>query len=61
MRDWYCIMKLVNNNSIINIENTNLFDNKFCFDILISNNKSGSVEIINLWELLKKRENLDML
>lgn len=53
-------MKKVYKNEIINIDK-NLFDNKFLFNYFDSNNINNWVEIIDLWKLLKEKENSELL
>jgi hypothetical protein len=50
-------MKKVLRNSIINIENTDLFDNRFLFDYLIPDLNNTSIEIIYLSDLLEVKKN----
>jgi hypothetical protein len=45
----------------LNIENTDLFDNKFLFDKLIWEGKNQDIEIVYISELLEKRKNEDIL
>ena len=54
-------MKKVLKNKIINISETNKFDNKFTFSVLNYENKQENIEIIYLSDLLEKRKNLEML
>jgi len=53
-------MKKILKNKIINIENTDLFDNKFLFDYL-ELNKEWDVEIIYLSDLLESKKNTEIL
>jgi len=57
-------MKKITNNAIINIENTDKFDNKFvcelnCITCTDLNNKH--VQVIQLGKLLEKTKNIEML
>ncbi|MDD3794174.1 MAG: hypothetical protein PHI37_05140 [Candidatus Gracilibacteria bacterium] len=54
-------MKKVLNDKIINIENTPLFDNKFLFSYLDSDYKLDNVEVFYMSELLKEKENIELL
>ena len=53
-------MKKIYKNEILNIEYTDLFDNKFLFSVLDWKNKKQNIEIIYLSKFLEKRKNLDM-
>jgi hypothetical protein len=54
-------MKQVFRNKIVNIPNTDLFDNKFLFEILETDYKASNVEVFYMSELLKKKENTELL
>lgn len=55
-------MKKIYKNKIINIENTDLFDNRFLFDKLVwEAEKNQDIEIIYLSDLLEKRKNEEIL
>ena len=54
-------MKKVYKNQIFNIENTDLFDNRFLFDKLAWEEVNQEVEIVYLSELLEKRKNTEIL
>lgn len=55
-------MKKIHIDKIINIEKTDLFDNKFLFDFLLNlENKNEELEIIYLSDLLEKRKNYEVL
>jgi hypothetical protein len=54
-------MKKVLKDKIINIENTNLHDNKFLFEVFSDDLKNDKVEIIDISLLLEKKKNLEML
>lgn len=54
-------MKKVYKDKIINIENTSLFDNKFLFSYLKTDFSHTWVEVFFMSELLKKKENKDLL
>jgi hypothetical protein len=55
-------MKKVFPDKIINIENTDTFDNKFLFDYLECDYTSNKeVEVIYLSDLLETRKNLEVL
>lgn len=54
-------MKEVLKDKIINIENTPLFDNKFLFSYLDSDYKLDNVEVFYMSELLKEKENIELL
>lgn len=54
-------MKKVYKNQILNIKNTDLFDNKFLFEKLNWDSQKQDIEIIYLSDLLEKRKNLDLL
>lgn len=53
-------MKKIYKNKILNIENTNLFDDKFLFDLMY-NYKNHNIEIFHMSELLEKRKNTKIL
>ena len=57
-------MKQVTNNSIVNIENTDKFDNKFLFEYLLvgyKKEKDEDVQVVQMPDLLEKKKNLEML
>jgi len=54
-------MKKVLNDKIVNIENTSLFDNKFLFSYLESDYISENIEVFYMSELLKNKENTELL
>ena len=54
-------MKQILKNKIINIENTDKFDNKFNFSILNYENNQKWIEIIYISDLLEEKKNLEML
>ncbi len=54
-------MKKVLNDKIINIENTPMFDNKFLFSYLESDYIWENIEIFYMSELLKNKENTELL
>ena len=54
-------MKKILKNKIVNIENTELFDNSFLFDYLEINNDESDVEIIYISDLLESRKNIEVL
>ena len=54
-------MKKIFKNSIENIKNTDLFDNKFLFEYFLWDLKSSNVEIINISDLLECRKNVEIL
>jgi len=54
-------MKKVLKNKIVNIENTDLFDNSFLFDYLEINDKQSDIEVIYMSELLESRKNEELL
>ncbi len=54
-------MKKIYNDKIINIENTPLFDNKFLFSYLDSDYISENIEVFYMSELLKNKENTELL
>jgi hypothetical protein len=54
-------MKKVYRDKIINIENTDLFDNKFLFEYFNPDLNISDVEVIFLSDLLEKRKNEDVL
>ncbi len=53
-------MKKVFANKILNVINTDLFDNRFLFDYL-TNLETREVEVIYLSDLLEQRKNIDVL
>lgn len=50
-------MKKILKDKIVNIENTDLFDNRFLFDYLILDFNKTNVEIIHLSDLLENKKN----
>ncbi len=54
-------MKKVYSDKIINIENTDKFDNKFLFEYLDSDYTAQNVEVFYIWDLLRKKENTELL
>jgi hypothetical protein len=54
-------MKQVLKNKIINIPNTDLFDNKFLFEILETDYKNEDIKVFYMSELLKEKENTELL
>jgi len=54
-------MKKVLNDKIVNIENTSLFDNKFLFSYLESDYISENIEVFYMSDLLKNKENTELL
>ncbi len=54
-------MKKILKDKIINIENTNIFDNKFLFEYLEINKRDSNIEIIYLSDLLELKKNIDIL
>jgi hypothetical protein len=63
-------MKQVYKDKITNIPNTDLFDNKFLFEILVNDNVKTkkflslhyqNVEVFYMSELLKNKENTELL
>lgn len=55
-------MKEILRNKILNIAGTEKFDNKFKFNYLIPDFKnSKDIEIFDMWELLKEKENTELL
>lgn len=54
-------MKQVYKDKIVNIENTPLFDNKFLFSYLDTDYSSENIEVFYMSELLKEKENTDLL
>lgn len=54
-------MKKILKNKIINIENTSLFDNTFLFPYLQTNFSHPDVEVFFMSELLKEKENSELL
>ncbi len=53
-------MKKILKNKIINIDNTDKFDNKFNFRVLNYSDNQENIEIIYLSDLLEKKKNLEM-
>lgn len=54
-------MKKVYKDKIINIPNTDLFDNKFLFEFLETDYRAKNIEVFYMSELLKKKENTELL
>ncbi|MBT3853713.1 hypothetical protein HOF65_07265 [bacterium] len=54
-------MKKILKDSIINIENTELFDNSFLFDYLEINPENSEITIIHISDLLEERKNEEIL
>ena len=54
-------MKQVYKDKIVNIENTPIFDNKFLFSYLDTDYSSENIEVFYISELLKEKENTDLL
>lgn len=54
-------MKKIYKDKILNIENTRLFDNKFLFTYLKPDFSSKDVEVFFISELLKEKENKELL
>lgn len=54
-------MKKVYKNKILNVENTDIFDNKFLFEYLESDFISKEVEVFYISKLLKEKENTYLL
>jgi hypothetical protein len=54
-------MKQIFKDKITNIPNADLFDNKFLFEVLNTDYKTEDVEVFYMSELLKKRENTELL
>ncbi len=56
-------MKKIQRNKITNIENTDIFDNKFLFEYLVPNffSNSNNIEIYFLSDLLEKKKNTEIL
>jgi hypothetical protein len=55
-------MKKVFPDKIINIENTDIFDNKFLFDYLECDyNSNKDIEVIYLSDLLENKKNIEVL
>jgi len=54
-------MKKVLKNKIVNIENTDLFDNSFLFNYLEINDKQSDIDVIYMSELLESRKNEELL
>ena len=55
-------MKKVFHDKIINIENTDIFDNKFLFDYLECDyNSNKDIEVIYLSDLLENKKNIEVL
>ncbi len=53
-------MKKVYSNKILNIENTDLFDNRFLFDVLYDY-KCDDIEVIYMSDLLEEKKNEEIL
>lgn len=54
-------MKKVLKNKIVNIEKTDLFDNKFLFEYLEIDEKKSDIEIIFMSDLLESKKNVEVL
>ncbi|MFK7779596.1 MAG: hypothetical protein QM490_00400 [Candidatus Gracilibacteria bacterium] len=54
-------MKKIFKNNIINIENTNLFDNRFLFDYFIPDFDNSDIDIIYMSDLLETKKNIEVL
>lgn len=54
-------MKKIYRDKIINIENTDLFDNRFLFEYLILDLNNSEIEVIYMSDLLEKRKNKEIL
>ena len=54
-------MKQILKNKIINIKNTDKFDNKLLFYYLDINYKNNKIKVYFMWELLEKKKNLEIL
>ena len=54
-------MKKVYKDKILNIENTDLFDNKFLFTFLKTDFKNADIEVFDMWKLLLERQNTELL
>jgi len=54
-------MKKVLKDKIINIENTDLYDNKFLFEYIIPDFENEDIEVIFISDLLEKRKNIEVL
>ena len=54
-------MKKVLRDKIINIENTDLFDNRFLFDYLVPDFRNTDIEVIYMSDLLESRKNEEVL
>ncbi len=54
-------MKKIWKNSITNIENTDVFDSTFLFDVLNWEKQNQDIEIVFLSDLLGEKKNLEML
>jgi hypothetical protein len=54
-------MKQIFKNKIVNIPNTDLFDNKFLFELLETDYKASNIEVFHISELLKEKENTELL
>ncbi len=54
-------MKQILKDKIVNIKNTNFFDNKFLFNYLSLDLDSSDIEIIFMSDLLEKRKNIEVL
>jgi len=54
-------MKKILKDKIINIENTDLFDNKFSFDYLEINENKSEIEVIHMSDLLELKKNEEVL
>ena len=54
-------MKKVLNDRIVNIKDTDLFDNKFLFTFLKTDFKNPDIEVFDMWKLLLERQNTELL
>jgi hypothetical protein len=50
-------MKKIYRDKIINIENTDLFDNKFLFEYIVPDLQNSDIEIIFISDLLENKKN----
>ena len=54
-------MKKVYKDKILNIENTDLFDNKFLFEYITPEYNNSNIEVFFMKDLLIKRQNTELL
>ena len=54
-------MKKVLNDRIVNIENTDLFDNKFLFEYITPDYNNSNIEVFFMKDMLIKRQNTELL